>query len=152
MHNTSEKYSDNISLTEWKCICRGLLLLRYKSVLSSILYLRDTKYPIKFEVETKYGGESSHVKDWLNRVGNMQKQSKHKKDNGKGGTPCSMQFFLVLPKPGLRATDWETVLKKSKPVVEHKLNVLEAGYEIINNNNKKASRKTLSPILFITRN
>lgn len=31
----------------------------------------------------------------LNGVGNMQKQSKHKKDNDKGRTLCSAQLFTA---------------------------------------------------------
>lgn len=47
-------------------------------MLALMSYLRDRIYPTKFKVETKRGGESSHVKDRFNGAGNMQKQSKHK--------------------------------------------------------------------------
>lgn len=42
-------------------------------------YFRDKKYPIKFQVRKKWEEESSHMKDRLSGVDNMQKQSKHKK-------------------------------------------------------------------------
>lgn len=54
-------------------------MFRYKSMLSLMSYLGDKKYPIKFKVEAKCGGESSHVRNRLNGVCNMQKESKHTK-------------------------------------------------------------------------
>lgn len=54
-------------------------------------YLMDRKYPIK--AETKWGGESSNVKDKLNSVGNLQKQTEHKNDDGKG--LMQLCFFAV---------------------------------------------------------
>lgn len=70
------------------------------------------------------------------------RNSLNTKYNDKGRTPCSVQLFTAA-KPGLRTTGWEPVLwKKSQAVVDHKLNVLEAGYGTIK---KKAGK--LCPML-----
>lgn len=40
------------------------------------------------------GGQGSNVKDRLNGVGNLQKQTEHENDDRKGRSPCLMQLFF----------------------------------------------------------